>query len=343
MSEISAIITKYLPDIEQAIQHALEDSPSPLRGILQYHFGWVDQNFAPTVSDSGKRLRPVLSLLVFEALTGNHGPALPAAAALEMIHNFTLIHDDIEDNDLERRGRPTVWSIWGKPQAINAGDYLYTLAFQTLHRLDPARFSPEQRLAVQQVVVEACLELTIGQDMDMRFEQSLAVTTAMYIDMVSKKTGQLLTASMVVGAMLGTPDEVMIGHYREFARNIGIAFQIRDDMLGIWGDAAKTGKSVDNDIRRKKKTLPVLYTLNQLSGPQRDKLHALYAAAEPLMDGEIAFVRHCLAEAGAQPYTRQAADGYIEAAFAALNRIGLANQAHTELEIIARFLVDRAY
>ncbi len=284
-----------------------------------------------------------MSLLVFEALTGDYRPALPAAAALEMIHNFTLIHEDIEDNDLERRGRATVWSIWGQPLAIYAGDYLYTLAFHTLNRLDPAQFPAETRLAVQQMMIETCLELTVGQDMDMRFEQNPAVTTEMYLEMVSKKTGQLLTASILTGAMLGAPDEGVVTGYRVFARNLGLAFQIRDDMLGIWGDAAKTGKSVDNDIRRKKKTLPVLYTLNQLSGPNRDKLHALYAAAGPLPDGEIAFVRQCLAQAEAQSYTHQAAAGYIEAAFAALNRLGIANQAQTELETIARFLVERAY
>lgn len=342
MSAIKEIITKYLSDIEETIQAALVDTPPFIRGVISYHFGWVDQNFEPVTSEKGKVLRPTVCLLVFEALTGGYRDALPVAAGLEMIHNFTLLHDDIEDNDLERRGRPTAWSIWGKPLVINIGDFLYTLAFHQLHQLDPTRFTAETILGVQRLVTRACLDLTMGQDLDLRFEQSSAVSTEMYLDMVYKKTGALLEASIVSGAQLGTADEVIINHYRQFAQNIGIAFQVRDDILGIWGDSAETGKSADNDLRRKKKTLPVLYTLGHLSGQRQTQLKNLYANPDPLSDDQIEFVRDCLESAQAHHYAQTVANDYIEKSFTALDRVGVTNQAQSQLQEIARFLVSRS-
>ena len=309
-------------------------------GMLRYHFGWVDEHFEPVRTDSGKFLRPTICLLVFEALAGDFRPALPVAAAIEMIHNFSLIHDDVEDADRERRGRPTVWVVWGQPLAINAGDYLYTLAFKTVSRLDNTHFSAGRIFAVQQLLIDSCLDLTLGQDMDLRFEQFQGVSTEMYLEMIDKKTGALLEAAVLAGAMLGTTDEGVIKNYREFAHNIGLAFQIRDDYLGIWGDKAQTGKSADNDLRRKKKTLPVLYTLNTFPDEQ---LHSLYATGTPLSDSEIQFVRKCLRAANADTFVRQAADTYIERAFDALSKINISNQAQTELETIAKFLIERSH
>lgn len=341
MSSIQNILGRYTPAIEQAIQDTLVDAPPFMAGVIRYHFGWANQNFEPVRFESGKMLRPVLCLLVYEELAGSYQPALPAAAAIEMIHNFTLLHDDIEDNDTERRGRATAWTVWGQPLAINVGDYLYTLAFQTLSQLDAAHFSPEQRLAVHRLVINACLTLTVGQDLDMRFEQLPQVSTNMYLDMVAKKTGALLEASILSGAMLGTSNQQIIEHYRQFAANIGIAFQIQDDILGIWGDSSQTGKSVDNDLRRKKKTLPVLHALNHTAGRRKEQLQALYRTSTPLTDEQVAFVRECLDLADALPFARQAADDHIEKSYAALNNIKASNQGQTSLEAIARYLIHR--
>jgi geranylgeranyl diphosphate synthase type I len=341
LSEIGEILKNYTPAIETYIKNTLADAPEFLGGVVRYHFGWVDQNFQPARTESGKMLRPVICLLVFDALTGSYKNAMPAAAAIEMIHNFTLLHDDIEDNDRERRGRPTAWTVWGKPLAINAGDYLYTLAFQTLFKLDG--FPAERIFAVQRLIADSCLVLTMGQDLDLRFEQSQTVTPAMYIDMVYKKTGALLEASVLAGALLATDDVHIIAGYRQFARNIGIAFQIQDDILGIWGDSAKTGKSTDNDLRRKKKTLPVLYTIEQATGSRLDQLRALYASDQPLTDEQINFVRDSLARVNARDYAQQAADSYIEKAFAGLNDINVATEPQQNLEKIARFLIDRSH
>lgn len=343
MSAVNAVLNKYAPDIENTIKNALDVAPPFIHGVISYHFGWVNQHFEPARSEPGKMLRPALCLLVFEALTGNHRPALPAAAAIEMIHNFTLIHDDIEDGDLERRGRPTAWAIWGKPLAINVGDFLYTLAFQTIHQLDAANFRPQTILSVQRLITQSCLDLTMGQDLDLRFERSQDVSVDMYIDMVYKKTGALIEAAILAGATLGTSNAEIIDNYRTFARNIGIAFQVRDDILGIWGNSAQTGKSVDNDLRRKKKTLPVLYMLDQVTGTRREELRQLYASPDPLSNEQVEFVRQSLDWAGAYTYTQAAADTYIQNAFTALGKIKVTNQAQAQLESIARFLVDRSH
>lgn len=342
-SDINTILKKYVTEIEQTIKDALEPAPPFIHGVVSHHFGWVDENFEPANFEKGKMLRPTMCLLVYEALTGSHKNALPVAAAIEIIHNFTLIHDDIEDGDKTRRGRSTAWAVWGQPLAINVGDYLYTLAFHTVANLNPAIFPVERILKVQQLITQSCLILTMGQDLDLRFEQMPDVSTAMYLDMVYKKTGALLEAAILSGAVLGTSDTDAINNYQQFARNIGIAFQVRDDILGIWGDSARTGKSANNDLRRKKKTLPVLYTLNKVTGTDKARLKQLYAGPDPLSDEQIEFARECLTWADAYRYAQGKADTYIENAFSALNKTGIKNQAQSEIETISRFLVERAY
>jgi len=340
---IDLILSRYSLEVEQTIKEALVIAPPFIQGVISYHFGWVDQDFKPANFKKGKFLRPTLCLLVFEALGGNYKDALPVAAAIEMTHNFTLMHDDIEDNDLERHGRPTVWAIWGKPLAINIGDYLYTLSSKSLYQLDPAKFSTDKIFSVLRLINHACLALTEGQDLDLRFEQSQDVSVEMYLDMVYKKTGALLEAAILAGATLGTDDQAIIKHYQTFAQNIGAAFQVRDDILGIWGDSSKTGKSADNDLRRKKKTLPVIYTLQKLEGRRQAKLKALYGTAEPLLDDQVQFVRECLEQVKAYDYAQTVAGKAIENAFTALGQIALPNRAQLELEAVARFLVDRSH
>ena len=343
MSDIKEILAKYRVDIADTIKYLTNQSPPDMAGIIGYHFGWLDQNFQPANFSGGKMFRPTICLLVYEAITGEYQPALPAAASIEIIHNFSLLHDDIEDNDVERRGRPTAWTIWGQARAINVGDYVFSMAYKALHLLDPTQIPLERILDIHQLVNDACLKLTEGQDADIWFETLQEVTTDMYLDMVYKKTGVLVEAAILSGAKLATADENIIKNYADFAQNIGLAFQIRDDVLGIWGDSAETGKSAENDIRKKKKTLPVLYTLGKVSGERKDKLQAYYAQPEPLSDSEIMFVRECLEWADARKYAQGIAENYRQKSFDALDRIGASNQAQSELKTIAEFLINRSY
>jgi geranylgeranyl diphosphate synthase type I len=342
VSTIQEILTKYAPDIERAIAVVLNGSPPFLSGIIRYHLGWVDQNFALTTTGRGKMFRPTLTLLVFEALTGQYRGALPLAAAIEIIHNFSLMHDDIEDNDVERRGRPTAWTIWGQPRIINAGDFFYSLAYKSLYRLE-ADFPPQTVFAVLRAVNTACLDLTEGQELDITYEDRTDVTRDMYDYMTAKKTGALIEAAIVTGAMLGGADEKTVAHYRNFAQSMGWAFQIRDDILGIWGDSTQTGKSTASDLRRKKKSMPITYMLGHAPEERWARLESCYTSPPPMSDEEMDFVRESLELTDAHAYAQAIAQEHREQAFSALRRIGLSNQAHHELEQLARFLVDRNY
>ncbi|MDM8521646.1 polyprenyl synthetase family protein [Anaerolineales bacterium HSG6] len=340
---IKTILNRYSVDVSATIRGVLNKAAPFLHGVVSYHLGWVDQTFQPTTVGRGKLLRPTLNLLVFEALSGDYKAALPVAAYLEMLHNFSLLHDDIEDNDRERRGRPTAWTIWGQSRTINVGDYLFAASFQALHTLDMTQFEPTTVLDVFQLMSTAAALLTEGQELDMSFESRLDVSPEMYIGMISKKTGALIEAAVVGGAMLATSDETIVQNYQQFAHNLGLAFQIQDDILGIWGDAEITGKSADNDLRRKKKTLPILYTLSQLDTDNAERLRDCYTKPEPLNETQIMFVRDCLVQTEAQAYTQSVADEYHQKAFTALEAVNLENEPQRALKKLARFLVDRTY
>ena len=340
---IKAILNRYSADVEVTIRGALNEAAPFLHGVVSYHLGWVDQTFKPSNVGRGKMLRPTLNLLVFEALSDDYKASLPVAAYLEMLHNFSLLHDDIEDNDRERRGRPTAWTIWGQPRAINVGDYLFAAAFQALHTLDITQFEPATVVDIFQLMSSAAASLTEGQELDMSFESRLDVSPEMYLTMISKKTSALIEAAVVGGAKLATSDEAIVQNYQEFAHNLGLAFQIQDDILGIWGDADKTGKSANNDLRRKKKTLPILYTLSQLDTRNAEQLQLYYSKSEPLDEAQIMFVRDCLAKTEAQAHTQSIADEYHQKAFTALDAVNIENEAQFALKKLTRFLVNRTY
>ncbi|MCS7251742.1 MAG: polyprenyl synthetase family protein [Anaerolineae bacterium] len=230
-------------------------------GMLAYHLGWVDERFQPARYDAGKRIRPMLCLLACAACDGDPAQALPAAAAIELLHNFSLIHDDIQDRSETRRGRPTVWVLWGIPQAINAGDALFTIARQALWRLKARHVTLERILEVAQCFDAACLQLTQGQYLDLLFETAERVTVEEYLRMIRGKTAALLRAAVGIGARLaGHPPEDL----EAFGEMLGMAFQIQDDLLGIWGDPAVTGKPVADDLRARKKTMPIVLAMERI-------------------------------------------------------------------------------
>ena len=265
---------RYLPALEaemQAVLSAADPAVEELYGYLHYHLGWVDEQLRPRKGASGKRIRPILCLLSCEACNGDWGQALPAAAAVELLHNFSLIHDDIEDGDTLRRGRPTVWALWGVPQAINAGDALFILAHRALLGLVDRGLPAEQVTEACRLFNHACLQLTEGQFLDIRFEQETEVTIEAYLRMIERKTAALLAAASELGALVAGAGAVQRARLRAFGRHLGLAFQIEDDILGTWGDPRETGKPVGSDLRSRKKTLPILHGL-QHSPPLRDLL-----------------------------------------------------------------------
>jgi geranylgeranyl diphosphate synthase type I len=264
-TELSGFLGYWLPRIETELRAAIpDDEPAvaPFYHMMRYHLGWMDEQFREQNFPAGKRLRPILCLLACAQMGGDPANALPAAAALEILHNFSLVHDDIEDGDETRRHRPTVWKLWGIPQAINVGDGMYTLAFATLQRLTRRNVAAETTLAVLDLFTQTCLRLTEGQYLDMSFEQRSDVTISEYMRMVRGKTAALVGASAAMGALIGGATAGQVGAIERFGRSMGLAFQIQDDLLGIWGDSEVTGKPAGNDILRRKKSLPILHALN---------------------------------------------------------------------------------
>ncbi len=300
-------------------------------GMLHYHLGWVDTDLKPAHFDAGKRIRPVLTLLCCEASGGEWRRALPAAAAVELLHNFSLIHDDIEDNDPVRRGRPTLWKVWGVPQAINAGDALYTMAHTTLNGLVEYHVPAERVLAARRRFDRACITLTQGQHLDLGFESRTSVTEAEYVRMISGKTAALIEAACGLGALIGNHE--FAAQYEAFGRGLGLAFQIQDDLLGIWGDPQVTGKPAGNDLRHHKKSLPVAYGLDRSAEFRR-----LYTQAEV----DVTAARAELDRVGAREYAGQLAAQHHQQAWQALTATGQQNTAMEALRELATQLLKRS-
>lgn len=291
----------WLPLLEVEMQTILAGAePATQRhyAMMQYHMGWVDTEFKPSFLPAGKRVRPLLCLLACEEVGGPPGYAIPAAAALEILHNFSLVHDDIEDGDETRRHRPTVWKLWGIPQAINVGDGMFALAFAAMQRTAEQGVTSARTLAALRTFTAMAVALTEGQHLDMSFEQRDDVTVAEYIRMIQGKTAALIGASVAIGALIGGATAAQDEALQRFGQAIGVSFQIQDDILGIWGDPAVTGKAAGNDILRKKKSLPLLHALNHAAvGP---RLRELLAG-----DVTAAQLPHALAlldEAGSRAY-----------------------------------------
>jgi Geranylgeranyl pyrophosphate synthase len=253
----------------------------PLYEMLAYHLG-IDQLEGPR----GKRMRPLLGLLAFKSLGSDYRKTLPAAAAVELGHNFSLVHDDIEDSDRERRHRPTLWTLWGVPLAINAGDALFALSRLALYRLmESEEYEPQKLLDVMRVYDETCLALCEGQFLDISFERRTDVTVDEYMEMIAKKTAALIGASVETGAMMATDDPVVIEAYRRFGYDLGIAFQIADDLKGSFWASGESGKSAAGDIRKRKKTFPVVWAMQNAAAADVERLIAIYQPTIRATDG----------------------------------------------------------
>lgn len=223
--------------------------------MLTYHMGWTGEAAGPDAT--GKRIRPMMLLLCASACGADWQLALPAAAAVELVHNFSLVHDDIQDNSDKRRGRATAWVKWGPPMAINVGDALFVLSNQAIIDLKQS-YPAEVVVQAAQILHNTCLELTRGQFLDMSYEERNDLSVEDYWPMVSGKTAALLSACCHIGSLLGGADDPRQDAYRSFGHYLGLAFQVQDDMLGIWGDEAVTGKSAASDLVEGKNSLPVL-------------------------------------------------------------------------------------
>jgi len=351
------IFSRYRSQVEQQLRNEMRPSRfqrnrnMPLYHLLRYHLGFVDKQGRIQAKALGKALRPTLCLFACEALGGDWLKALPAACAIELVHNFSLIHDDIQDGDLERRHRPTVWSIWGIPQAINAGNAMRDLANIALLDLQKD-LPPPKILKAFQILTQASLEMIEGQYLDISYESRLDITIQDYLEMISRKTGALIACSLQLGALLASEDEneneEVISAFRQCGRLLGLAYQIRDDILGIWGDEKSTGKPT-NDIIRRKKSLPVVYALEKACGEAQTELLQFYRGSSDKgreggsANNLAAFhkVLSILEDLNAPLFAQRLAEEKCALALKQLEGIKLPPWAKEELEELADFLLNR--
>jgi len=338
---VTPILEEYSAYTDGQMKRVFENrrSVGRLYDMMKYHLGWLDDQFSYCKAPRGKSLRSTMCLLACEAICNDYKKALPAAAAVELLHNFTLIHDDIEDGDEKRRHRDTLWKIWGVPQAINTGDAMDIVANLSLLQLNGA-INPSVMVDIMWLFNETVIELCEGQYLDMDFQNRDDVSVDEYITMVSGKTAALIEAAAAIGAMVATEDSEIVGRFKTFGRRIGIAFQIRDDILGIWGKPENTGKSAKNDIRNKKKSMPVLYAMEK--SKDRKELQRIYEK-DSLNDADISRVFDILTEAGSLEYTQKEAQRYKDEAMAQFEGLKLHQAPMEKLRAIGLFLVERDY
>jgi geranylgeranyl diphosphate synthase type I len=337
------VVDRYLGEIEGELQRSLQTPSAALEGyygMMRYHLGWTDAHLQAVEVHAGKRIRPLLCLLSAEAAGGDARQAMPAAVAVELAHNFSLVHDDIQDNSAVRRGRPAVWAVWGMAQAITAGDGMFVVARRALEGLQQAEVAPSRCLAAYRAFDRACLALCEGQFLDIDFEPRSSITQEQYLSMIEGKTAALLAASAELGALVVTDEVDRIRSHARWARRVGMAFQIQDDILGIWGDEALTGKSSATDVRDKKKTLPVVFALNQSAEPAVARRLAAILSGPPPLPGEmVEEVMSLLDDVDARGYAVEMASKYYRAAQAELE--AWSGPSYDNLRALARALTQR--
>ncbi|MGB2695783.1 MAG: polyprenyl synthetase family protein [Dehalococcoidia bacterium] len=339
-TDVERLIDRYRPAVTSELRSVLERRSIPPYSLMRYHLGWEDRYGGQVEARSGKQLRPTLCLLCCEAIGGDWQRALPAAAAIELLHNFTLIHDDVEDASPRRHGRETIWSLWGQAQAINVGDGMFALSHQTLLRLDEHGFAPKTVLRAVELLDEATLRLCEGQHRDLVYSEQREVNLDGYLAMIEGKTAALLAASSGMGALLGDASPEAVNALLEFGRRLGLAFQIQDDVLGIWGLMEETGKPTGDDLRQGKKSYPVVIALERASPAERGTLLDLLAEAE-VDAGAVEGTCELLERLGAREDGERAAVDHAEAAIARLADAPLHPERRQELELLARFAAQR--
>ena len=303
---------------------------------MRYHLGWEDDKGLPIKASPGKMIRSTGLLLANKLCGGNTEKALPAAAAIELIHNFSLLHDDIEDQSVSRRNRPTLWTFAGQPQAINTGDGMFILGRNALLRLGQHDVSMQNILKSTKRLDEACFSLVRGQYLDITFETRNDVSIEEYLQMAMGKTAAMFAAPLSIGAIIAGADSATVDSFHRAGLHIGISFQMIDDVLGIWGDPAITGKPVGDDIRSKKMTYPVITALNT----ENENLTSIYNQ-EQFSDHEIEYISKLIESTGAKKLTEFRANEENLLAIEELKDMGLEKTMLEQFQFFADTAVGR--
>jgi len=328
--------------ITPAMVTAIDRLAPEIRQFAAYHMGWIDADGKAVASPGGKGIRPTLAMLGAAAAWADPSVGVPGGVAVELVHNFSLIHDDIIDADVERHHRPTVWSVFGVGPAIVAGDALQILAHQVL-----MESSPDHGPRASSALADATAAMIAGQADDIAFEKRRDVTVEQCTAMSAAKTGALLGCAASIGAILAGAPQATVGALRDYGKHLGLAFQAVDDLLGIWGDPSRTGKPAGSDLRQRKKSMPVVSAL-AAGGAEADELRMLIVGPAdsenpllPLTADEIDRARFLVESCGGREWTTVRAKANLDAALGALERVRLSARPRRDLADIAVFVVER--
>ena len=330
--DIKPLLSHIELELQKQVSRLDQHHTKPFHEMLTYHMGWTGDGAGPEAT--GKRIRPLLVLLSAAASGGEWEKALPAAAAVELVHNFSLVHDDIQDNSPKRRGRDTAWVKWGAPMAINIGDALFVSSNQAIIDLKN-NFHSDIVVTAAEILHNTCLELTRGQYLDMSYEERTDLASDDYWPMVAGKTAALLSACCHLGAILGGADEAKQDAYKSFGQYLGLAFQVQDDILGIWGNEAVTGKSVASDLIEGKNSLPVL------AGLSANKKFAERWRKGPIKPEEVEELAKLLAAEGGYEAAHNASTQMTDLALLNLREAEPQGEAGDALFDLAEMLLKR--
>jgi geranylgeranyl diphosphate synthase, type I len=317
-----------------ALREAVDRLDPTCRAQAAYHFGWCDEDGRPASAGGGKAVRPALALLSAEAAGAPAEVGLPGAVAVELVHNFSLLHDDVMDRDLERHHRPTGWAVFGEGQAILAGNAMLTRALEVL--ADDA----ERGRRALPAMLAATQRLISGQSDDLHFEGATAITVEDVLHMEAGKTAALLACSASIGALAAGAPAHTVSALSGFGHELGMAFQLVDDILGITGDPAVTGKSASSDVRAGKRSAPVVAALNAGTDASR-RLADLLAGGAPSTDEDVVLATKLIEEAGGIDWAAREADAHLGRAVEHLEALPAPEHVVADLIALARYVVDR--
>jgi len=330
--DLNSLLSQIELELQKQISRLDTPRTKPFHEMLTYHMGWTGEGAGPDAT--GKRIRPLLVLLCTSSSGADWQSALPAAASIELMHNFSLVHDDIQDNSPTRRGRDTAWVKWGAPMAINVGDALFVISNQAIIDLKE-NYPAELVIRAAEILNNTCLDLTRGQFLDMSYEKRTDLAVDDYWPMIAGKTAALLSACCHIGSILGGVDDSKQEAYRSFGHYLGLAFQVQDDILGIWGDEMVTGKSAASDLIEGKKSLPVL------AGLEKKGKFAERWVKGPIQPGEVEEVKRFLSSEGGLIAAQEASKQMTDLALMSLREADPQGVAGEALFVLAGRLLQR--
>ncbi|MER5598085.1 polyprenyl synthetase family protein [Streptomyces sp. NPDC002265] len=339
--DVTALLERGRTLATPVLRAAVDRLAPPMDTVSAYHFGWIDAEGNPTAGDGGKAVRPALAVLSAEVTGAAPEVGVPGAVAVELVHNFSLLHDDLMDGDEQRRHRDTVWKVHGPAQAILVGDALFALANEVLLELGTVEAGRATRR-----LTSASRALIDGQAQDISYEHRDRVSVEECLEMEGNKTGALLACASSIGAVLGGADDRTADTLERYGYHLGLAFQAVDDLLGIWGDPESTGKQTWSDLRQRKKSLPVVAAL-AAGGPASTRLGEILAADAKSSDfatfseEEFAARAALIEEAGGREWTAQEARRQHTIAIEALNAVDMPEQVRARFTALADFVVVR--